>query len=132
MTTTTFLAQFWGWLLIILSLIFLLKGDHLMDDLTKLVKDRTFVILSGYLSLILGLMTIILHNFWFYDWRSVVTLFGWISLFKGIVRISYFKAPEKTMNYLKKSPYLIQGSLFVAAILGIWLVWMSCNYNFYY
>lgn len=132
MTTTTFLAQFWGWLLVILSLIFLAKGKSLSSDLMQLIKDKTFVMLSGYLALILGLMTIILHNLWINDWRVVITIMGWISLLKGSIRIAAPKTPEKITLYFKNSPALIYVLLFVAAMLGIWLIWMSCNFTYYY
>lgn len=126
METTIFLAQFWGWLLVILCPIYLLRKKVLSEELFRFVEDKGFVVLSGYLALILGLVTVILHNLWVADWRVVITIFGWISLFKGIVRIGFPGAPQKLMSVLFKNKLiLMQVLLVIATLLGAWLIWMS-------
>lgn len=83
METSIFLAQFWGWLLLIVSILFLIRGKVLVEELFKMAEDRMFIMLSGWISLILGLVTVILHNAWnMMDWRLAVTIFGWIAIVK--------------------------------------------------
>ena len=82
METSVFLAQFWGWLLVIMCLVYLLRGRLLLDELLKLTENRVFVVLGGYLAMMLGLMTILLYNVWSADWKVVITIFGWLSLLK--------------------------------------------------
>ena len=125
MGVESFLAKFWGWLLVIVCLIFLLRKKSL-DDMFRLVKDKGFTLLSGYLALVLGLVTVILHNVWVADWRVVVTIFGWISLIKGTSRIAFPEAVQKVVPKFQKRPGLTQVLLLVVILLGAWLIWVSC------
>lgn len=126
MEISIFLAQFWGWLLVITCLIFLLRKKALLEEMFKLVEDKSFALISGYLALILGLVTVILHNVWTADWKVVITIFGWISLVKGIARIGFPEIPQKSVSTFKNKPVLMQILLIVAILLGAWLIWMSC------
>jgi len=42
--------------------------------------DKAFVISTGYITLLMVLVTVILHNIWVADWRVVIT----------IIRLVYF------------------------------------------
>lgn len=126
MEISIFLAKFWGWLLVIICLIFLLRKKVLLEEVFRLVEDKSFALFSGYLALIVGLVTVILHNLWVADWRVVITIFGWTSLIKGIVRISFPEIPQKLVPTFKNKPGLTQILLIIAILLGAWLIWMSC------
>jgi len=125
MEISIFLAQFWGWLLVIVGLIFLLKKQMLEDELSRMFKNKDYVLLTGWLALILGLFTVILHNIWATDWRIVITIFGWISLIKGIARMGFPELPQKTASTFKNKPVLVQILLIICFFLGAWLIWMS-------
>ena len=126
MEISIFLAKFWGLILMIVCLIFLLRRKVLLEELFRLVEDKGFALFSGYLALILGLVTVILHNVWVADWRIVITIFGWISLIKGIVRIGFPEIPQKLVPTFKNKPILTQILLVIAVFLGAWLIWASC------
>ncbi|MCD6471294.1 hypothetical protein J7K86_02075 [bacterium] len=123
--TTIFLAQFWGWLLVIVGLIFLLKKRMLLDEISRLFEDKNYTLLTGWLALILGLFTVILHNVWTADWRVVITIFGWLSLIKGIARMGFPELPQKAASTFKNKPALMQVLLIICVLLGAWLIWMS-------
>ncbi|RLG69858.1 MAG: hypothetical protein DRO07_01535 [Candidatus Iainarchaeum archaeon] len=122
---TFFLAQFWGWLLVIVGLIFLLRPRVLLNEISGLFKDRNYVLLTGWLAMILGLFTVILHNVWTADWRVVITVFGWLSLIKGIARMGFPELPQKTASAFKNKQALMQILLVICVLLGAWLIWMS-------
>lgn len=127
MEISIFLAKFWGWLLVIVSLVFLLRKKMFLEELFRLLEDKGFVLVSSYLALILGLVTVILHNVWVADWRVVITIFGWFSLIKGVVRFGFPEISQKLVPALfKNKPILTQGLLVIAILLGAWLIWMSC------
>jgi len=125
MDVSTFLAQFWGWLLIIMSLIFLLRKKTWLDQITSFLKDKNYVMVTGWLALVLGLFTVILHNIWTADWRVVITIFGWFSLIKGILRLGFPELPRKTVSTLKNKMIIMQILLIISLLLGIYLLWMS-------
>lgn len=126
MEVSIFFAKFWGWLLVVVCLIFLLRKKTLLEERFRLVEDKGFTLLSGYLALIFGLVTVILHNVWSADWRVVITIFGWLSLIKGIVRIGFPEAIQKMTPTFKNKPGLMQILLIICILLGAWLIWKSC------
>jgi len=95
MNTTIFLAQFWGWFFVITAIAYLVRGNSFLGKLLRMHKDKSFVFLSGWVLLPLGLATIILHNVWVIDWRIVITMAGWSAVFMGVTRIGFPKITEK-------------------------------------
>jgi len=125
MEITIFFAQFWGWLLVIVCLILLLRKRVLLEEMFGMIENKVFLLFSGYLALIIGLITVILHNVWVADWRVVITIFGWISLIKGVMRIAFPEITQKLAPAFKNKPVLTQGLLIIAILLGAWLLLMS-------
>lgn len=60
--------------------------SKIVDDF-KSSQGLTFV--SGFLALVAGVFLIQYHNIWVKDWTVLVTIVGWISLFKGIMLIAF-------------------------------------------
>lgn len=124
METVIILAKFWGWFLIISCLIYLIKRKSL-EEVIQLVENRTFTLISGYVTLLLGLISLILHNLWVGDWRVIITIFGWISLIKGVVAIGFPEVTQKWAEKFKNKPLLTQILLVIGIFLGAWLLWLS-------
>jgi hypothetical protein len=125
MEISIILAKFWGWFMVISCLIYLLRKEA-WQGIIELAKNKNLIILFSYLSLILGLFSLIFHNIWVGDWRVVITIFGWIALIKGIVGIGF---PELTQKWTEKiSGKIVQMRilLIIGILLGVWLLWMSC------
>ena len=94
--TSIFLAKFWGWYLIIFFIILSLNPKRIkqiFDDL----KDQKFAIITSFIAIIIGLLTILFHNFWEDNWTIIITLIGYFALFMGL---SLFISPEKTVNWV--------------------------------
>lgn len=125
MEITIVLAKFWGWILVIPCLIFLARRKVLAEEIFRLLGDRSFTFLSGYIALIIGLVTVILHNVWVADWRVVITILGWVTLIKGVVRIGFPETTKKLVPTFRDKPFLSQVWLVIAIFLGAWLIWMS-------
>jgi hypothetical protein len=79
------LAQFWGWLALVVSGIFFARPDVLREVKILMIENRPFSLSYGLLSLILGLASVTLYNDWTPSWQVVVSLFGWLALLKGIL-----------------------------------------------
>jgi hypothetical protein len=124
MDISILLGQFWGWLMLILTLTFLFRRKALMD-MYMLASDNNFTILSGFIALIIGLISVLLHNIWVNDWRVIVTIFGWLSLIKGIVRIGYPESTQKILPAFKNNQALTQLLLLIAVLVSSWLLWST-------
>ena len=122
-----FLAKLLGlYLVIVISGIFL--NRKLMERIVKDFSDNLgLVYLSGFFSLLIGLLVVLNHNVWSADWKMIITLIGWLTLVKGIIRIFF---PEKLFKLAKKFP---SGWLNVVCaiffVIGIYLTYIGFLLN---
>jgi len=111
-------------MMVILGVLFLLKKPSTLTAIFRLEADKTFVATSGYISIILGLITVLLHNVWIWAWPDIlITLFGWIALVKGILRIGFPQATHQVAVNLEHKPNFIRILLVVMIVLGVWILW---------
>ena len=88
METTLLLSRFWGILLLagiggwVLSMVFSNNPNSIFKQFAM---DRGLILISGFMTLALGSAAIALHNKWGTTHEITVTLFGWITLLKGIM-----------------------------------------------
>ena len=97
MDNSIFLAKFWGWYLIIFFLILSFNPKRIKQIFTDL-NDEKFLILTAFIAIIVGLVNILFHNVWELNWKIIVTLIGWFSLFIGL---ALFIFPNRTIPSLE-------------------------------
>ncbi|MGV0811662.1 hypothetical protein ABQF34_06835 [Mycolicibacterium boenickei] len=119
MTTQTFFALFWGWLTLIVVAMFFLRPQALHDVKRLIVENRAFGLTYGYLSLFLGLTSVLLHNVWEMNWHVLITIFGWLALIKGVIVIAW---PEVSKN--TKYETRIKTTRIALVVVGALAVWM--------
>lgn len=119
MEKSLILAEFWGWYLILFFTIIMINTKR-VKQMYEYVKDEKLLFIISLIAIIIGLINIMMHNLWTSDWRIILTLFGWIALFKGIIFFSYPKlVNQKILSYwLKWFPFLMVFMLF----LGLYLL----------
>ena len=113
------LAKGWGALFVLTTGAYVLRPKGLKVLLDQMEKNPSFVLMTGYLSLILGIVTITLHNIWVADWPVVITLVGWMSLLKGISRMAYPEGVNKIITGM--SPTFMRVGLLIALLAGLML-----------
>ncbi|MBL4939628.1 MAG: hypothetical protein JKY16_05020 [Lutibacter sp.] len=114
-----FLAQFWGWYLVIFCVLLMIRPKR-MSQLLAYLEDEKYLVLTSLLAIIIGLLNILVHNIWEFSWELIITLLGWISLTKGIIRFSFPRTALKALNAfnIKWIPYF----LVVLFVLGVFLL----------
>lgn len=120
METSIYLARFWGSLFILLGL-----GSVLVKFLGRVIaytEDKTVTISTGYITFLLGLITVTLHSYWTFDLRIAITILGWVTLIKGIEKIVF---PDRVHNMAQK--FKSRQSLwgFSILLIGIFYFWLS-------
>jgi len=120
MEISIFFARFYGSLFIILGLMSI--GAGFLGKTIKRSEDKSFTISTGYITLLIGLVTVILHNIWTLDYRLVITLLGWTTLIKGILKTGFPEHVHKQAQMFKKGNMLWA---VVIMLFGAWLFWMS-------
>ena len=120
MEISIFFARFWGSFFIIFGLLFIITRQ--LGKTIEMTDNKAFVISTGYITLLMGLVTVILHNIWTLNWKIAITILGWSTLIKGIIKVGFPEEIHKQAQRFKKKQLL--SSIFLI-ILGSWLMWMS-------
>lgn len=120
MELTIFFARLWGSFFIIFGSLGIITKQ--LGRTIEMTEDKAFVISTGYTSMLMGLVTAILHNIWVWSWEVVITILGWSTMIKGIIKIGFPEKIHKESQRFKKKQFI--GAFFLIA-LGIWLLWMS-------
>ncbi|HKA65401.1 MAG TPA: hypothetical protein VKD00_06745 [Methyloceanibacter sp.] len=87
MTPSIFIARILGPVLLIIGVGLLLEGDTFRAMAGEFVRDQGLIYITGILTLAAGLAILNVHHLWTRDWRVVITVFGWLFLVGGIMRI---------------------------------------------
>lgn len=122
MEITIFLARLWGSFFIIFGSLFIITKQ--LGKTIEMTDNKAFVISTGYITMLMGLVTVILHNIWILNWTLAITLLGWFTLIKGIMKIGFPEQIHKQAQRFKKKQIL---STIFLILLGAWLIWMSFN-----
>ncbi len=99
MVLSIFLAKIIGLYLVIISAAFMLKADEFKPMMLDMLKNPSLVLFSSILALIFGILIVVSHNIWDMDWRVIITILGWLTLLKGVMRLFY---PEFVMKKVTK------------------------------
>ncbi len=114
-----FLAKFWGWYLIIFFVILSFNPKRIKQIFEDL-RDEKFLILTSFLAIIVGLLSILFHNIWEPNWKLIITLLGWVALFFGL---ALFIFPNPTVSKLKEfNIKFVQVIYIMLFLLGIFLL----------
>jgi hypothetical protein len=122
MEISIYLARFWGSLFIILGFGSVLA--KLLGRIIKYTDDKTITISTGYITFLLGLITVVLHNIWVLDWRLAITILGWTTLLKGIEKIVFPNRVNKIAQKFKGGQRFWG---FVIFLIGVFYFWISLN-----
>lgn len=120
MEISIFFARLWGSFYLVFGLLFIITRQ--LGRTIEMTENKAFVISTGYITFLMGLVTVILHNVWTPDWKAVITVLAWMTLIKGIMKIGFPEQIHKQAQRFKKK------QMFSAAfmiILGISLLWVS-------
>ena len=120
MDTTIFFARLWGSFFMVFGALFIITGQ--LGKTIEMTDNKAFVISTGYVTFFLGLVTVILHNVWVADWPVIITIMGWSTLIKGVMKVGWPEIIHKQAQKFKKRQVWSAAALIV---LGGYLFYMS-------
>lgn len=124
METGLFLARAWGLYMFLMSLAFLVNPQQL-TQIATLAKEKSFILIAGILSLLIGILAVLSFNVWSMSWHGLVTFMGWGALLKGFMLIAYPSFYERKIDFfLKNSAHMMWWMLLVLA-LGAYLTYVG-------
>jgi len=86
-------------------------------------KTTTFIFAWGIFATTVGLFIVLNHNIWVADWTVIITVIGWIALFKGLSMLIF-------PNILKISEKMFKGTGFLYAI-GVFALIFGCVLGYF-
>ena len=122
MELSLFLAKLFGLYFLIIGFLWALRGDVMSEIVKEFLANRSLVFLSGLLALTVGIAMVISHSVWEANWRGVITLFGYLSLIKGIVRTGFPGLPERVAMSLLEGNRT-KAWIGIMILIGAYLTW---------
>jgi hypothetical protein len=98
----------------------LLVSKEGRDAVLEVATEKSFIITTGFISLMLGLPVIILHNIWTFDVVGFITFIGWMSVVKGVIRIA---KPSVVARMTEKFDSSSKTWLVIALLIGAGLMY---------
>ncbi len=123
MDITIYLARIIGISFIFLYGGFLLNNKYYFKHLDSLVKHPFLILMSGLLSLVLGLIILQFHSAWTADWRSLITFVAWLLVLSGIIRLLFPKYVLKIFDAIHSKISLINILTTIFFFIGVYLTY---------
>ncbi len=124
MEIVNFLAQFWGFSLVVISLALLIKPRNI-ENVVSLMDDQKNATIFGIANVMLGIVFILLYNVWSQDWKVVVTVLAWLILLRGMVCLFFPEVIKKGIEKVRAHRDWFSYLLVALTILGCLLVYWS-------
>jgi len=88
-TTSKTIAALLGPTLVATALMILLNLDTAPAMIEEMSKIPMLIVVSGYAAFVPGVAIVHFHNRWTAGWPVLITLFGWLSVVVGLVRMIF-------------------------------------------
>lgn len=125
MDLSVFIARLFSVLHLAIGLGMLLNRQHYRALYTGILGSPPLLYFGGVIGLFFGFSIITVHNIWTEDWRSLVTLIGWIAFIKGITLLVWPKILVTHANFWMKnmqiSALIVLGLGFLFGYFGFFL-----------
>jgi hypothetical protein len=83
------IAALIGPTLVAVTISMLLNFNSIPVLAQQVARDPGLILLTGILLLVAGLSIVRLHNVWTGGWPVLVTIFGWLAIFGGLIRLFF-------------------------------------------
>ena len=128
MDISKFLSKVIGIYLIIVSLAMLVNMPQFIKSVHNLIHDEPSMCVAGFVTCILGVLMVVSHNIWQWNWRMVITLFSWLVLLKGISIIFYPQFIGNTAILFMHNTHVTYSAAIIDLALGLLLCYFSYHH----
>jgi hypothetical protein len=120
MEVSLFLAKLLGIYLLIIAVVAIANKRQVMIFIKDILSSPGLLAVLGIFNILLGLAIVIIHPIWEWNWRGLITLFGYLSIIKGIVRFGFPNLCRLDLKTFEKGYWIIWPLLL---ILGVYLTY---------
>lgn len=122
METSLFLARVIGLVSVISTAAILVHYKESLALEEEAANSAVLIHLSGFAFLILGVLLVVSHSVWTFDWRLVITIMGWLVLLKGAGRILFPGAVKRLIEKKRRDRRFLLGEV-VVLLVGLYLLY---------
>lgn len=115
------LAQVIGPLMVLIGLGVLFNPTTFSLMMEEMNSGKQYLVLfvTGTITTILGLLVVLSHNVWVWNWSLLITLLGWATLIKGAVMLLFPKASMAISRFYQGKSGLVVGAGLVGLVIGL-------------
>ena len=124
MDTSLFLARLIGPMLLVVGAGVLINRENFRAMAKEMIASRELMFIIGLLTLLGGLAIVNTHNVW-QGWPIIITIFGWIFVVSGALRILFPDIVRSIQNTALDKPALPAIGGAVQALVGAWLCYVG-------
>ena len=119
MSTSIFLARLIGPVMLVIGLSVFANQRGFRDLAEEFMASRALMFLSGLIVMPAGLAIVLTHNLWTADWRVLITIFGWLNVVGGAIRLAEPPFLVKTGRAMLKQPWFTTVAAAIWVVLGL-------------
>ncbi len=87
MQRSEFLAKLIGPVFVVIGLGILANDAAFRALADEFIRNPALIYIAGLMTIVAGLALTVTHNVWVRDWRIIITIFGWLAVAGGALRI---------------------------------------------
>ncbi|CAM2844948.1 Integral membrane protein (PIN domain superfamily) [Legionella steigerwaltii] len=125
MDTSKFLSKVLGIYLIVASLAIFTNMHQFTIYVQELLKNAPLMLVLGFWTFILGLLMVVSHNVWQWNWRLLITIIAWLILLKGASIIFYPHYIDKASLLFVQNRSIAYSAAGFDLIIGIILCYLG-------
>ena len=126
MEIVNFLAQLWGFSLVIVGFAFLIRPQYIIS-IVQFMENEVHIILSGIPTVVLGVASLLNYHAWNNNWTVIITILGWALLIKGIIRLLFPAFVVKMLVTWQSKQSWAPGMFLCMVFFGCILVYLGFN-----
>lgn len=126
MESSLFIGKVLGLYLIIVCLAMIVRRPAFEILLREAGNNQLLLFISATIATIIGLLIVVSHNLWVADWRVVITILGWLTLLKGLVRFFFPSVVQQATKFWFENYQYVYIVSIIFLLVGIYL----CAHSF--
>lgn len=125
MNISKFLGKVTGIYFLIISISMLLHMDQFITHVNNLMGNASLMFVTGFFTLILGILLVVSHNIWEGSWRLIITIIGWVTLLKGVTIFLYPQFIDNITISFTQNTHIAYASAIIELLLSLLLLYFG-------
>jgi hypothetical protein len=96
------------------------------QNILREFKSIAIIYLSGLISLAMGILSLLIYSSWSFDGKVLVTILGWIAVFKGVLRLFFPNLVLRVIDRGIRWYYCLVFPIFFG--IGVYLIYVGFEF----